>query len=91
MSSRRRGLCIALVLVLALSAGCGPERGEGSEERGGQNNTDDAAICGDAIVDEGEVCDDGNALSESACPYGTPTFVACDASCSARYTCSKLP
>ena len=37
--------------------------------------------CGNGIVETGEVCDDGNAVTETACPYGQPTCVACNATC----------
>ncbi len=38
-------------------------------------------VCGDGMLNGGEVCDDGNTLTESACPYGTPSCVNCDATC----------
>ena len=33
------------------------------------------------MVSGSEVCDDGNTLTESACPYGTPNCVSCNATC----------
>ncbi|QRK11816.1 DUF4215 domain-containing protein [Archangium violaceum] len=40
-------------------------------------------VCGDGVRGPGEVCDDGNTTTETACPYGTPTCTACNATCSA--------
>ncbi|MFY0569966.1 Ig-like domain-containing protein [Archangium lansingense] len=44
------------------------------------------AMCGDALTNSaaGEACDDGNTVTETQCPYGTPTCTACSATCSAR-------
>ena len=41
-------------------------------------------VCGDGVVDVDalEVCDDGNTITETQCPYGTPTCTACSADCS---------
>jgi cysteine-rich repeat protein len=39
-------------------------------------------VCGNGLPETGEVCDDGNAVTEAACPYGTPTCSTCDADCS---------
>jgi cysteine-rich repeat protein len=39
-------------------------------------------------VSDGEVCDDGNTMTELACPYGTASCQACDASCSTQLTLS---
>lgn len=39
-------------------------------------------VCGDGVLNEdAEDCDDGNTVTETECPYGTPTCVACDATC----------
>jgi cysteine-rich repeat protein len=40
------------------------------------------SFCGDGIVSSGEVCDDGNTVTETQCPYGSPTCTQCNASCS---------
>lgn len=40
------------------------------------------SVCGDGILDVGEACDDGNTVTESACPYGQATCTACSADCS---------
>lgn len=40
--------------------------------------------CGNGIVSSGAVCDDGNAVTETECPYGVPTCSACNADCSAE-------
>ncbi|MCA9606718.1 MAG: DUF4215 domain-containing protein [Myxococcales bacterium] len=37
--------------------------------------------CGDAMVVGTEACDDGNTTTETACPYGTATCMACNAAC----------
>jgi len=42
-----------------------------------------ASVCGNAIVEPGEVCDDGNTVTESSCPYGQASCIACNATCSA--------
>ena len=34
-------------------------------------------------MDNGEVCDDGNTITEAECPYGSPTCTTCNATCSA--------
>ncbi|HYF72078.1 MAG TPA: MBG domain-containing protein, partial [Nocardioides sp.] len=43
------------------------------------------AVCGNAVPEAGEVCDDGNTVTESGtCPYGQATCVpACTATCDA--------
>lgn len=39
-------------------------------------------VCGDGILNpEAEACDDGNTITETECPYGMPTCLACDATC----------
>ncbi|MFK7989144.1 MAG: DUF1554 domain-containing protein [Sandaracinaceae bacterium] len=45
-------------------------------------------VCGDSMTVGGEACDDGNTISEIACPYGTPSCTACDASCTATLSLS---
>lgn len=40
-----------------------------------------SAVCGNGVVDDGEVCDDGNTTTEEQCPYGTQTCNGCDATC----------
>lgn len=40
--------------------------------------------CGNGIISEGDVCDDGDATGETECPYGVPTCTACNADCSAE-------
>ena len=39
--------------------------------------------CGDGILNGAEVCDDGNATTETSCPYGSPTCTRCNATCTA--------
>jgi cysteine-rich repeat protein len=41
-----------------------------------------AAVCGNAVVEPGEACDDGNTFSETMCPYGQASCTACSATCS---------
>ncbi|HLM43180.1 MAG TPA: hypothetical protein VK458_04895, partial [Myxococcaceae bacterium] len=41
------------------------------------------SVCGDGMVSGSEVCDDGNTITESACPYGTPSCMNCNATCTA--------
>ena len=44
-------------------------------------------ICGDGIVNAGsEVCDDGNDVTETSCPYGTTSCTGCSAQCDATLT-----
>ncbi|MBX3247935.1 MAG: hypothetical protein KF901_12215 [Myxococcales bacterium] len=38
--------------------------------------------CGNGIISEGDVCDDGNTVTETACPYGEATCTLCNADCS---------
>jgi len=42
-----------------------------------------ALVCGNGTVEAGEVCDDGNTINETQCPYGEPGGVCtlCDATC----------
>jgi hypothetical protein len=42
--------------------------------------------CGNGTLDEGEICDDGNARTETECPWGERNCVTCDSSCSAELT-----
>lgn len=69
------GLCVLLYIASA----CG---GDGHDVAPGDGSG--ASLCGNGTIDSGEVCDDGNAVTETACPYGTLTCTACDASCSAE-------
>ncbi|HEX2574099.1 MAG TPA: hypothetical protein VH877_31425, partial [Polyangia bacterium] len=47
---------------------------------GGVCSTAGQAICGDGNTDRntGEQCDDSNTVTETGCPYGTPTCTACN-------------
>ncbi len=38
-------------------------------------------ICGDSMVLGGEVCDDGDTVTETECDYGMATCMLCDATC----------
>lgn len=40
-----------------------------------------APVCGDGLAEGTEVCDDGNAVTESECPYGSPTCRTCNFNC----------
>ena len=42
-----------------------------------------AAVCGDGVVSGSEVCDDGNTITETSCPYGTRNCSVCNATCTA--------
>ncbi|KAB2899674.1 MAG: DUF4215 domain-containing protein [Burkholderiaceae bacterium] len=42
-----------------------------------------AAVCGDGVVSGGEACDDGNTVTETSCPYGSPHCSVCNATCTA--------
>lgn len=74
-----------LVTVLTQPSGQSCDVGNGSGTITGANVTDVsvacAPLCGNGALDSAEVCDDGNSVSETTCPYGTPTCTACDASC----------
>jgi hypothetical protein len=41
------------------------------------------AVCGNGTIEAGEVCDDGNTVTETACPYGSATCTLCNATCTA--------
>jgi cysteine-rich repeat protein len=43
-----------------------------------------ADVCGDGLRTGAEVCDDGNAVTETSCPYGVVSCTACNATCSAN-------
>lgn len=59
--------------------------GGGSGTVAGANVTGAAvacsAVCGDGVVSTGEVCDDGNTVSETQCPYGQANCTACSSTC----------
>lgn len=42
----------------------------------------DAGVNHGVDTDAGEVCDDGNAINETSCPYGSPTCQTCNSTCS---------
>lgn len=42
-----------------------------------------SATCGNGIVEAGEVCDDGNVVTETSCPGGASTCSVCNATCTA--------
>lgn len=39
------------------------------------------AVCGDGVRSGAEVCDDGNTITETSCPYGQTSCTACNATC----------
>jgi cysteine-rich repeat protein len=43
-------------------------------------------VCGDGVQDPEEVCDDGNRVNESSCPYGTPSCQGCSGNCQQAWT-----
>jgi cysteine-rich repeat protein len=43
-----------------------------------------ASVCGNNILEPGEICDDGNTLTETECAYGDQNCIACNADCSAE-------
>jgi cysteine-rich repeat protein len=61
------------------------DAGPGNSVNGACSPTCRAAACGDGIVQAaaGEVCDDGNTVTETSCPYGQATCTPCNASCTA--------
>jgi cysteine-rich repeat protein len=40
-------------------------------------------MCGNGQVESGELCDDGNLVTETSCPYGIATCTRCNADCTA--------
>ena len=40
------------------------------------------STCGDGMVEGAEACDDGNTTTETECPYGTASCMACNDDCS---------
>lgn len=40
-------------------------------------------FCGDGVTNDAEVCDDGNDVTETECPYGTASCSLCNADCTA--------
>jgi cysteine-rich repeat protein len=64
----------------------------GDEDGNGQADCADPAcaaaaacrsVCGDGVPGGPEQCDDGNLVTETACPYGTASCTLCNATCSA--------
>jgi hypothetical protein len=49
---------------------------------GAAQDEHEAETCGNRKKDAGEICDDGNAITETTCPYGTESCVRCNANCS---------
>ena len=45
-------------------------------------------VCGNGVVTPPEVCDDGNTVTETSCPYGTPTCTRCNATCTTSLSLS---
>jgi cysteine-rich repeat protein len=68
---RHFGIAAALVLAgaaaLAPACGGGGGSGGGGSTSTGTGGTVPSGICGDNHVDEGEECDDGNAVNEDSC------------------------
>lgn len=78
-----------------MADGCGdgtlnPDAGEQCDDSNKLNADDCLAtcklnVCGDSFVDMQppltEACDDGNTLTETACPYGARTCTRCNATC----------
>ncbi len=69
-----------LIVVFALDDVAG---GSGSRD---EIALDDVVVartgCGNGVVGGEEVCDDGNVLTETMCPYGMATCMACNSDCS---------
>jgi cysteine-rich repeat protein len=42
----------------------------------------DDPVCGNGIIEENELCDDGNTVTERRCEYGTAECTLCNESCS---------
>jgi hypothetical protein len=42
------------------------------------------SYCGDSVVSDSEVCDDGNTIDESSFPSGIPSCTTCNATCTSR-------
>jgi cysteine-rich repeat protein len=68
MFGRPQRLHASILLAALLTFGC-------------PGSSPDDAACGDGVVEGSEVCDDGNAITELACAYGTRSCTACDAAC----------
>ena len=64
-------LCLFITLTTACTMTT-PPTGDGPEV--------DIAECGNGIIEEGEVCDDGNAELE-ACAYGETECTVCNTKC----------
>ena len=45
-------------------------------------------VCGNGTAESGEACDDGNTTTESECPYGIASCVACNADCTSALNLS---
>jgi hypothetical protein len=65
-----------LLVAAALAAACSSGGGSGSSGGGL------IAVCGDGVRAAGEACDDGNTVTEAACPDGVASCTACSATCS---------
>ena len=55
----------SLFLLVSLVAACGDDDGQGTNNNANQNNQN-AAVCGNAVVESGEACDEGAANSDTA-------------------------
>ena len=47
-------------------------------------SSEEPSLCGNGILEADEACDDGNAISETMCTYGTETCLSCNATCSSE-------
>ncbi len=54
--------------------------GTGGGNSGGGDTGGD--VCGDGVRTGFEACDDGNTITETACPYGQASCTRCNSSCS---------
>lgn len=51
-----------LILTWMLAAGCGDDGGQGTNQNNNENQR--IPVCGDGVIDPGEICDDGAANSD---------------------------
>ena len=61
----RTSILITALPLLLLGAGCGDDDGQGTNNNNVNQNNQNAASCGNAVVESGEQCDEGAANSDT--------------------------
>lgn len=101
MHSLNTLMLVAVLVAGLVVVGCGDDEGGANDN---QNNQNSQSVCGNGVVDDGEVCDDGDGNSDSLpdacrtdcrrayCGDGVvDTSEACDSADLQQTSCDDLP